>query len=71
MELGLFTSDCGSPLPLVLFCAVVVLPLADGLVLGEALALVCALSVLEPDGLLGLVVLLGILLDAVVLPPEL
>ena len=48
-----------------------VLPLADGLVLGEALALACALSVLEPEGLFGLVVLLGILLEAVVLPPEL
>ena len=47
----------------------VVLPEADALLLGEAL--VCALSVLEPDGLFGLVVLLGILLEAVVLPPEL
>lgn len=47
----------------------VVLPEADWLLLGEAL--VCALSVLEPDGLFGLVVLLGMVLEAVLLPPPL
>ena len=67
--LGLLASDCGRPLALVLFCAVVVvLPLADGLVLGEALALACAplsvpVALAEPLG----EVLLGEVLEALAL----